>query len=57
MASECGTVIGAEYQKRQMALFSHAELAVIPDSGHEMFAENPQEGIAEVRRYLNAPAR
>jgi pimeloyl-ACP methyl ester carboxylesterase len=40
-----------------MEFFPSAELAVIPDAGHEMFAENPEESIAAVRAYLNAPAR
>jgi proline iminopeptidase len=57
IASECQTVIGVEWQERQMGFFSNAELAVIPDAGHEMFAENPEESIAAVRAYLNAPAQ
>jgi proline iminopeptidase len=57
MASECQKVIGAEYQLRQMAFFPNAELAVVPNAGHEMFAENPGSSIEAVRSYLNAPAR
>ena len=57
MASECQTVIGVEWQKKQMEFFVNAELAVIPDAGHEMFAENPEASIAAVREYLNAPVR
>jgi proline iminopeptidase len=55
IASECQTVIGVDWQKRQMVLFPNAELAVIPDAGHEMFAENPEASIAVVRDYLKAP--
>ena len=57
MASECQTIIGIDWQRRQMAYFSNAELAVIPDAGHEMFAENPEASVAAVRAYLGAPAR
>ena len=57
MASECQTVIGVEWQERQMAFFPNVELAVIPDAGHEMFAENPEASVAAVRAYLNAPAQ
>jgi pimeloyl-ACP methyl ester carboxylesterase len=57
MASECQTIIGVDWQRRQMALFPHAELVVIPDAGHEMFAENPEASVAAVRAYLDAPAQ
>jgi proline iminopeptidase len=57
VASECQTVIGVEWQTQQMAFFANAELAVIPDAGHEMFAENPEASLAVVRAYLNAPVQ
>lgn len=57
IASECQTVIGVDWQKDQMMFFPNAELAVIPDAGHEMFAENPEVSIAVVQEYMNAPAR
>jgi len=37
--------------------FTNAELAVIPDTGHEMFVENPGTSTPVVREYLDAPAR
>jgi proline iminopeptidase len=55
MAGECQKVIGVEWQKRQMEYFPNAELAVIPNAGHEMFAENPEASITAVREYLDAP--
>lgn len=57
MTGECQQLIGAEYQSRQMELFPSAKLVVISDAGHEMFYENPEESVAAVRAYLNAPAR
>ena len=57
IAGECQRVIGVDWQQRQMEFIHDAELAVIPDAGHEMFAENPDASIAAVREYLNAPAR
>jgi proline iminopeptidase len=57
IAGECQKVIGVEWQKRQMEFFPHAELAAIPDAGHEMFAENAVASIATVREYLNEPAQ
>ena len=55
MTGECQQLIGAEFQSRQMKLFPHAELIVIPDAGHEVFFENPDVSIAAVRGYLNEP--
>lgn len=57
VAGECQKVIGVAWQEQQMAFFPKAELAVIPDAGHEMFEENPEASIAAVREYLNAPAQ
>jgi proline iminopeptidase len=57
LVGECQQVIGVEWQKQQMAFFPSAELVVVPDAGHEMFAENAEASIAAVREYLNTPAR
>ena len=57
MTGECQQLIGAEFQSRQTTLFPSAELAVIPDAGHEMFFENPEASVEVVRAYLNAPAQ
>ena len=53
ITGECQTYIGADWQREQMEFFPNAELVVIPDAGHEMFAENPIASIAAVREYLN----
>jgi proline iminopeptidase len=57
IVGECQAVIGVDWQKSQMKFFHKAELAVIPDAGHEMFTENPEESIAVVREYFNSPAQ
>lgn len=54
IAGECQTIIGADWQSKQMKFFPTAELVVIPGAGHEMFAENPEASIAAVREYLNS---
>jgi proline iminopeptidase len=54
MTGECQQLIGVDFQNRQMALFPSAELAVIPNAGHEMFFENPEASVEAVRAYLNA---
>ena len=48
-------MIGVDWQREQMKFFPNAELAVIPDAGHEMFTENPEASLAAVRAYLNEP--
>ena len=55
MTGECQTLIGADFQLEQMDLFPSAELAVIPDAGHEMFFENSADSVRVVREYLNQP--
>jgi proline iminopeptidase len=52
MAGECQTIIGADWQREQMKFFHQAELMVIPDAGHEMFAENSAVSLEVVRAYL-----
>jgi proline iminopeptidase len=55
MASECQTIIGADWQREQMEYFNRAELVVIPNAGHEMFLENPEGSIAAVREFMTFP--
>jgi len=53
ITGECQTYIGADWQREQMEFFPNADLVIIPDAGHEMFAENPADSLAAVREYLN----
>lgn len=53
IASECNSFIGSDFQREQMRLFPQAQLAVIPDAGHEMFSENPVASIAVVREFFS----
>jgi proline iminopeptidase len=52
LAGSCNSVIGAEAQRQNMALFQNAELAVIENAGHTMLGEQPEASIAVLRRYL-----
>jgi len=52
LASECNSLIGADFQRGQMGLFPEAELVVVPDAGHEMFGENPTASLAAVRGFF-----
>jgi proline iminopeptidase len=52
LASACNRLIGVEQQRRHLARFARAELSVIADSGHMLFAEQPAAALSAVRHYL-----
>lgn len=52
IASECNQLTGLELQREHLKLFPNAELAVIPNTGHEMFTQDPEASLAVVRAYL-----
>lgn len=52
LASACNDFIGEAFQREQMAIFSNARLAVIPDAGHEMVSDNPEDTLAVIRDYF-----
>jgi len=54
LAGSCNTLIGPEYQERQMKLYPSAELVVIQDAGHTMFGEKPEECMKIIRAYFSA---
>jgi|AP12_2_1047962.scaffolds.fasta_scaffold32415_1 proline iminopeptidase len=53
LASECNTWIGPELQAKHAALYPNARLVIIPNSGHDMVWDNPEETIAAIRNFLN----
>ncbi len=53
LSGDCNIIIGPEYQKKQMALFPKAKLAVIRNAGHSMIGEKPEETNRIVREYFN----
>ncbi|WP_428738777.1 alpha/beta fold hydrolase [Sulfurimonas sp.] len=52
LASQCNKKIGVKFQKKQMKYFKSAELKIIKNSGHMMFAEQPEQTVSIVRKYL-----
>lgn len=54
LASSCNTMIGKEHQARQAAFFRKAELNVIENSGHMMFAEQPDKSMVAIRKYFDS---
>jgi len=53
LAGECNTIIGPKYQEDHMKYFPEVEMVIIPDAGHTMIGEKPEESIAAIRKYLN----
>src|SRR3990172_8974405 len=53
LVSECNQWIGLEYQRTyHLDLYPSVEVVVIPDAGHDMFWDNPQDSIAAIRAFL-----
>jgi pimeloyl-ACP methyl ester carboxylesterase len=53
LSGEHNQIIGPEYQRDQIAYFPEARLEIIPDTGHNMFNENPDYTFAVIRNYLD----
>jgi proline iminopeptidase len=53
LASECNTWIGPELQAKHTALYPNTRLVIIPNSGHDMVWDNPEQTIATIRNFLN----
>ena len=53
-ASEDNTVIGIEFQKRQMAFYPNASLAVVAGAGHDFPWTRPAETVAPLLSYLDS---
>lgn len=54
LAGACNTLTGQAFQTRQTRLFPKAGLAVIPDSGHELFLDNPKASLKAVSGFLTS---
>jgi len=54
LVSECNQWVGLEYQsKYHVDLYPSVEVVVIPDAGHDMFWDNPQDSVQAVRDFLS----
>jgi pimeloyl-ACP methyl ester carboxylesterase len=52
LAGACNEIIGPAVQAEHRRLFPKARLEVIPNAGHTMLGERPQESQAIIRRYF-----
>jgi len=55
-ASEENTVIGIEFQQKQMRFYANAALAVVAGAGHDFPWTRPAETVAPVLSYLDSIA-
>jgi proline iminopeptidase len=56
LTGACSEIIGAEHQRLyHTSLFPSAELIVIQEAGHELFADQPEATVAAIRAYLGEP--
>ena len=53
LVSECNQWVGLDYQRTyHLDLYPSVEVVIIPDSGHDMFWDNPRDSLAAVRDFL-----
>lgn len=52
VAGACNDWIGAPLQQDHLALFSDADLRVIPDAGHDVIWDNPDASLDVIRSFL-----
>lgn len=54
LVSTCNTLTGRDFQARQARLFAQAALHSIPQSGHDLFLDNPSASVTAVRAFLSS---
>lgn len=52
LAGACNTWIGPDLQARHADAYPNAELAIIPNAGHDMFWDNPDHTLTTIRTFL-----
>jgi proline iminopeptidase len=52
LASACNDWIGEDAQRVHLSFFQNGELAIVPNSGHDMLWDNPDETIPLIRAFL-----
>lgn len=52
LASERNTIMGEQFQRRQLGFYPNADLTVIEDSGHEVPTSQPEQTLRVIFNYL-----
>jgi proline iminopeptidase len=53
LAGQCSAMTGVAQQKRHIGHFAHATLEVVPEAGHFMFNDRPEQSLSRVRLFLS----
>ena len=52
LASACNDWIGEDAQRVHLSFFQQGELVIVPNSGHDMICDNPDETMPLIRAFL-----
>jgi proline iminopeptidase len=52
LASACNDWIGEDAQRVHLSVFQNGELSIVPNSGHDMIWDNPDETMPLIRAFL-----
>nr|WP_321451658.1 alpha/beta hydrolase [uncultured Carboxylicivirga sp.] len=52
LTSECNQLIGKDIQEIHMSYFPIASMKIVPNSGHDMIYEQPNESLRIIRQYF-----
>jgi proline iminopeptidase len=52
LASACNDWIGEDAQRVHLSFFQNGELSIVPNSGHDMIWDNPDETMTLIRAFL-----
>ena len=53
LASACNDWIGEDAQRVHLSFFQNGELSIVPNSGHDMIWDNPDETMPLIRAFLD----
>ena len=54
LASACNNWIGEDAQRVHLSFFQNGELSIVPNSGHDMIWDNPDETLPLIRAFLTS---
>lgn len=57
LAGACNRVGGEAHQRRMLGHFARARLEVVPNAGHYMFNDQPEDSLSRVRAFLAEATR
>lgn len=55
LAGSCSVTMGTAQQERHRTYFRHAQLHTLANSGHDLFNDQPEAALLQVRQFLAGP--